>query len=87
MEGMGRLQVSDLFIEVSVPPLAAGVVETLNCAIILSTTICVWTLRMPYYFYKVFFFMCTFKLFCRYTLHVCNVFKRCLLVTVGFNSI
>ena len=30
MEGMGRLQFSDLFTELSVPPQAAGVVGTIN---------------------------------------------------------
>ena len=56
---------------------AAGVVGPLNCVlyIILNTMVFFWTLEMPYYFYKVFFKMCTFQLFCKYILHVCYVFN------------
>ena len=61
---------------------AAGVVGTLNCggvfslynSGILSTTVSIWTLSMLYYFDKVYFSMCTFPLFGKYTLHVCYVF-------------
>ena len=31
MEGMGRLQISDLFTELPVPPQAAGVIGTFKC--------------------------------------------------------
>ena len=55
-----------------------------------------WTLRMPYYFYKVPFFLHFFSLcvhfhyFCKYTLHmryVFNVILRILLMTDGLNAI
>ena len=43
--------------------------------IILSTTVShFWTLRMPYFFYKVSLFCIPFH-FCKYTLHVCYVFN------------
>ena len=34
MEGMGRLQFSDLFTELPVPPQTAGVVGTFSCALL-----------------------------------------------------
>ena len=45
MEGMGRLQFSDLFPELSVPLQAAGVVVTFESDFYLF----IFTLRMPYY--------------------------------------
>ena len=47
MEGMGRLQFSDLFTELPVPPQAAGVVGTFYCAfyIYLSTTVSILDLN------------------------------------------
>ena len=79
MEGMGRLQFLDLF-----PPQNCQFhhrqlesLEHLMCLIyiLLSTTVShFWTLRMPFIFYKVSFFLYTFP-FCKYTLHVCYVFN------------
>ena len=81
MEGMGRLQFSDLFFtELPVPPQAAGVVGTFNVLDIYPSEhyglsfFC--TLRMPFFLqgHFFFFFLYTFP-FCKYTLHVCYVFN------------
>ena len=64
--------------ELPVPPQAAGVVGTFNVLdiyiyILLSTTVShFWTLRMAFFTRSPFLY--TFP-FCKYTLHVCYVFK------------
>ena len=73
MEGIGRLQFSDPFIELPVLPEADGVVGTFKCVllyILLSPTVSVWTLSMPYYIYKVSFLCVHFhSFFCKHILH------------------
>ena len=78
MEEMGRLQFSDLFTELLVPPLAAGVVE--HCIvlyyIILSTTVSVLDLKDAILFLQGLsffqFFLCTLPFFCKYNRAVCT---------------
>ena len=62
----------------SVPPQAAVVVGTLNFfnfffiynSGILRTTVSIFDVKDVILFFKVFFLMCTFQLFCEYTLYV-----------------
>ena len=83
MEGMGRLQFSDIFFtELPVPPQAAGVVGTSNVLDIYPSEHYGLSFFGPYgchFFYKVSFFSLFFLLytfpFCKYTLHVCYVFN------------
>ena len=80
MEGMGWLQFSDLFTELPVPPQADRVVGTFYCAFYITFWALrshFWTLRMPYYFYKVSslsFFLCTFHFLSQihFTCVLCN---------------
>ena len=78
MEGMGRLQFSDLFFtELPVPPQAAGLVGTFNVLDIYPSEHYGLSFFGPYgclFFYKVSLFLYTFP-FCKYTLHVCYVFN------------
>ena len=70
---------SDLFTELSVPPQAAGVIGTFECAfldIILSTTVSILDLRdVRLFLHGLSFFVYTSIIFCKYTFHVCYVFN------------
>ena len=70
MEGMGRLQFSDLFFfftELPVPPQAAGVVETFNVLDIYPSEhyglSFFWTLRMPFFLQGLLFFFFLFSVY------------------------
>ena len=73
MEGMGRLQFSDLFTELPVPPHVAGVIGTFF--IILSTTVSVIDRKDAILFLQCLFFFCVHLHFFKYTLHVCYIFN------------
>ena len=75
MDGMGRFQLSDLFIELPVPPHAAGVIGKFSVLfyIILSTTISILDLNDIILFLQYFLYTSIFLL--NYTLHVCYVFN------------
>ena len=75
MEGMGRLQFSDLFFtELPVPPQAAGVVGTFNVLDIYPSEHYGLSFFGPYGCLFLLLFFYTFP-FCKYTLYVCYVFN------------
>ena len=76
MEGMGRLQFSDLFTELPVPPQAAGVVGTFNVLDIYPSEHYGLSFFGPYgcHFFTRSFFVCIHVHFAS-TLHVCYVFN------------
>ena len=77
MEGMGRLQFSDIFgTELPVPPQADGVVGTFNVLDIYPSGYYSRSFFGPYgcFFIQCLLFLYTFP-FCKYTLHVCYVFN------------
>ena len=71
MEGMGRLQLSDLFTELPVPPQAAGVVGTFNVLlyIVLSTTVSFLEDTIFFFFHFVYI-----SIFFASTLYMCVMY-------------
>ena len=77
MDGMGRLQFSDLFsTELPVPPQASGVVGTFSVLDIYPSEHYSLSFFGPYrcLFLRLLLFLYTYP-FCKYTLHVCYVFN------------
>ena len=81
MEGMGRLQFSDLFTELPVPPQATGVVGTLNCVFHHSEHYSLFfNLKDAILFYKVFFLYISINV-------ILGMYAMILLMTDGLNYI